>query len=146
MTRIDFYLDAEDRLQVACRLATKAVWQGHSVIVYAPDEGVARALDRALWTTPPTGFLPHVMATHRLAAETPVVIAGDGDELPHDDVLVNLHHAQPPGFGRFRRLVEIVGRDEADKQAARERFRHYRDRGYELHTHRLGAAPRSRDG
>lgn len=146
MTRIDFYLDADDRLAVACRVAAKAFSQGHRVVVYAPDETVARSLDRAMWTTPATGFLPHVMASHRLAAETPVVIAGENDELPHDDVLVNLHDAQPRNFARFRRLVEIVGPEEADKQAARERFRHYRDRGYELHTHRLGAAPRSRDG
>lgn len=146
MTRIDFYLDADDRLAVACRVTAKAVAQGHKVVVYAPDETIAHAVDRAMWTTPATGFLPHVMASHRLADETPVVIAGERDALPHDDVLVNLHHAQPGSFARFHRVVEIVGQDEADKQAARERFRYYRDRGYELHTHRLGAGRRSHDG
>jgi DNA polymerase-3 subunit chi len=136
MTRIDFYLDAEDRLQVACRVAAKAASQGRKVIVYAPDETIARSIDRMLWTTPPTGFLPHVAAGHRLAGETPVVIAGEAGTPPHEDVLVNLHDEQPPNFARFQRLVEIVGRDEAGKRAARERFRFYRDRGYELHTHR----------
>ena len=138
MTRIDFYLDAGDRLQVACRVAAKALAQAHRVVIYAPDGEIARAVDRLLWTTPPPGFVPHVMADHRLADETPVVIAREAAQLPHDDVLVNLDREQPASFARFARLVEIVGRDEDDKQAARGRYRLYRDRGYEIHTHRLG--------
>jgi DNA polymerase-3 subunit chi len=139
VTRIDFYLDAGDRLQVACRVAAKALAQAHKVVIYAPDGEVARAIDRLLWTTPPTGFVPHVMGDHRLATETPVVIARDAAQLPHDDVLVNLDREQPASFARFNRLVEIVGHDEDDKQAARGRYRLYRDRGYEIHTHRLGS-------
>lgn len=138
MTRIDFYLDADDRVQVACRVAAKALSQRRKVLIYAPDGEVARAVDRLLWTTPAIGFVPHVMADHRLAAETPVVIARDAEALPHDDVLVNLDRNEPAAFARFHRLVEIVGHDEDDKQSARSRYRFYRDRGYEIHTHRLG--------
>jgi DNA polymerase-3 subunit chi len=138
VTRIDFYLDADDRLQVACRVAAKALAQAHKVLIYAPDGELARAIDRLLWTTPAIGFVPHVMADHKLAPETPVVIARDAAALPHDDVLVNLGRSEPASFARFHRLVEIVGRDEDDKQAARGRYRFYRDRGYEIHTHTLG--------
>jgi DNA polymerase-3 subunit chi len=60
------------------------------------------------------------------------------DVLVHDEVLVNLREQWPACFSRFLRLVEIVGRDEADRQAARERFRFYRDRGYEIRHHDLG--------
>ena len=52
-------------------------------------------------------------------------------------VLINLHDAAPPFFSRFERLAEIVGADEAGTAAARERFRFYRERGYELRTHNL---------
>jgi DNA polymerase-3 subunit chi len=139
MTRIDFYVDAEDRLRVACRLAAKAVAQQLRVLVYAPDGEVAAALDRLMWTTPAIGFVPHVMAEHRLATETPVVIARGPTELPHDEVLVNFAHESPQSFARFHRLVEIVSRDEDDRQAARARYRFYRDRGYEIRTHSLAA-------
>ena len=138
MTRIDFYTDADDRLRVACRLAAKAVAQDLRVVVYVRDGNVAAAIDRLLWTTPAIGFVPHVMAEHRLAGETPVVIARGDAQAPHDDVLVNLDRERPPSFARFQRLVEIVTRDEEDKHAARERYRFYRDRGYEIHTHSLG--------
>jgi len=140
VTRVDFYLDADDRLQVACRLAAKAIAQDRKVLIYAPDGDVAKALDRMMWTTPAIAFVPHVMADHRLAPETPVVIARDADAPAHDDVLVNLDREQPASFARFERVVEIVGHDEDDKQAARDRYRFYRDRGYEIHTHRPGGA------
>jgi DNA polymerase-3 subunit chi len=52
-------------------------------------------------------------------------------------VLINLHDAPPPFFSRFERLAEVVGADEAGAAAARERFRFYRERGYELRTHNL---------
>jgi DNA polymerase-3 subunit chi len=140
VTRIDFYLDADDRLRVACRLAAKAVGQKLRVLVYAPDGEVAAAVDRLMWTTPAIGFLPHVAAGHRLAAETPVVIARGPEAAPHDEVLINLAAEWPPAFARFQRLAEIVTTDEEDKRAARARYRFYRDRGYEIRTHNLATA------
>lgn len=140
MTRIDFYHEAEDRLAIACRLVAKAFQQQLRVVIYAPRAEVADAVDRMLWISPSIGFLPHVRADHRLALETPILIAGeDSDPLTHDDVLINLDDKWPPAFSRFQRLIEIVSRDETDKQQARARFRFYKDRGYPIHTHNLAA-------
>jgi DNA polymerase-3 subunit chi len=137
MTRIDFYFEAEDRLQVACRLSAKAAQQKLRVLIYAPDETQAQRIDKLLWTWQATGFLPHCMTKSPLAAQTPVLITHDPEDTPHDQVLLNLHDEWPPGFSRFQRLVEIVGRDDADRAAARGRFRFYRDRGYEIVNHDL---------
>jgi len=137
VTRIDFYHDAEDRLQVACRLAAKAIRQKLRVLIFVPDQQTARTVDRMLWTTPPTGFVPHCMAHDRVAPETPVLIGTETDAMPHDDVLLNLASERPAHFARFQRLVEIVGRDPADRAAARERFKFYRERGYQIYTHSL---------
>jgi len=52
-------------------------------------------------------------------------------------VLLNLRPEWPPFFSRFQRLIEIVSLDEQDRADARERFRFYRDRGYEIRTHDL---------
>jgi DNA polymerase III subunit chi len=137
MTRIDFYFEAEDKLQVACRLSAKAAQQKLRVLIYAPDEAGAQRIDRMLWTWQATGFLPHCMTRSPLAAQTPVLITHDPDDTPHDEVLLNLHTQWPPAFSRFRRLVEIVSRDDEDREAARGRFRFYRDRGYEIVNHDL---------
>lgn len=142
MTRVDFYTHAESKLKMACRLCAKALAQGTRLLVYAPDGQTAHELDRLLWTTPATGFVPHCRPDDPLAAVTPIIISEHADTLPHDDVLLNLHAEVPVFFSRFRRLVEIVSTEETDRQQARARFRFYRDRGYELHDHNVSTAPR----
>jgi len=141
MTRVEFYSSPEPKLQVACRLAAKAVRHKSRVVIYAPDGEIARRLDRLLWTYQAVGFVPHCMAFHALASETPVVITGEAAEMPHYQVILNLHSDSPPSFSRFERLIELVGDGESDRQLARERYRFYRERGYEISHHELSAAP-----
>ena len=123
MTRIDFYSNAEPKLQVACRLVAKVIQQRLGVVVYAPDENTARGFDRLLWTYQAIGFVPHCMAHHALSSETPVVIACEDVEMAHYQVMLNLHAESPPSFSRFERLVEVVGAGDDDRQLARSRFR-----------------------
>lgn len=137
MTRIDFYSNAEPKLQIACQLVAKAVRQQLRVVVYAPDQNAARAFDKLLWTYQAIGFVPHCLADDALSPETPVVVALDDSGMPHYQVLLNLHAESPPSFSRFDRLIELVGADDDDRQRARNRFRFYRDRGYEIHHHDL---------
>ena len=131
---------SEDRLQVACRLSAKAAQQKLRVLIYAADAALAQRIDKLLWTWQATAFLPHCMTHSPLAASTPVLITHDPEDTPHDEVLLNLHPDWPPAFSRFQRLVEIVGREDEDRAAARERFRFYRDRGYEIVNHDLSKA------
>ena len=128
MTQIDFYTNAEDKVGTACRIVAKAVSVKRRVLVLCADADAARQVDRLLWTTPATGFVPHCAPHDPLAAVTPVIIDHEGREPPHDQVLVNLTPERPAYFARFERLIEIVTRDDADRDQARERFRFYRDR------------------
>jgi DNA polymerase-3 subunit chi len=135
VTSIDFYFNAEDRLQVACRLAGKAVKQGSRLLIYAPQAETASRIDKLRWTWPAVGFVPHCAVHAPHAAETPVLI-GSGDEAPEGcEVLLNLGSECPPHFARFTRLLEVVS--EADKEAGRARFRFYRERGYKITNHDL---------
>jgi len=137
MTTIDFYFNAEDRLQVACRLAAKALKQGSRMLIYAPDGDTASRLDTMMWTWPAIGFVPHSMVSGPLATETPVLIAS-GEETPADcELLLNLGADCPPHFERFTRLLEVVARDEEEKEKGRSRFRFYRERGYPITNHDL---------
>lgn len=137
MTQIDFYTHAADKYHTACVLCAKAVERGLRVMVYTPDAAASEQMDRLLWSTPATGFIPHCRASDPLAPVTPVIV-DHTDVLLHDDILLNLHPEQPLFFSRFHRLIEIVGSEESDAAAARERFRFYRDRGYEIKTHDIG--------
>jgi len=135
VTSIDFYFNAEDRLQVACRLAGKAVKQGSRLLIYAPEPDTASRIDKLLWTWPATGFVPHCAVRAPHAAETPV-LNGSGEDTPEGcELLLNLGSECPPHFERFTRLLEVVS--EADKESGRARFRFYRERGYKITNHDL---------
>ncbi len=141
MTSIDFYFNAEDRLQVACRLAGKALAQGKRMLIYAPEGETASRIDRMLWTWPAIGFVPHCAPHDPLAADTPVLIASDPHTPPACDVLLNLGADCPPHFERFERLLEVVSAEESERQAGRGRYRFYLERGYKIANHDLGKEP-----
>ena len=140
MTRVDFYSNAEPKLQVACQLVAKAIQQLLHVVVYAPEETTARSFDKLLWTYQAIGFVPHCQSSHALAAETPVVIAREDVEMLHHQVMLNLHVDSPPSFSRFDRLIELVGVADDDREFARNRYRFYRDRGYEIRHYDLSGS------
>lgn len=132
MTQIFFYHNAEDRISATATLIRKAYAQKKALLVYAPDAEVAGALDRHLWMHPPTGFVPHVKGNSPLAAETPVLITGSLDTLPQNERLFNISAEIPPGFSRFTSVIEVVGQQEAERLAGRQRVKFYKDRGYEI--------------
>lgn len=135
MTEIIFYTFADNPLDVARRVASKAHGQGKQVMIYAPDAALADTIDRLLWTTPALGFVPHCRDTDALASETPVLIGANPDALHAADVMINLHFEQPPAFARFERLVEIIDQTDAGRERGRERYRFYQTRGYALQSH-----------
>lgn len=143
MTRIDFYHYADEKLRFACRLAAKAYEQSSRVVVYTPDTRVLGEFDKGLWTFQQTRFVPHAFAGTAIAAETPVILASSGENLPHHEVLLNLADEWPPFFASFERLLEIVAVDEEDKARARERYAFYRKRGYDIKMNAIDNAEKS---
>ena len=139
MTRIDFYFNAPDKVTVAAKLARKAhAAKSHLMIVTRDSERLA-ALDRLLWTTPATGFVPHCRTGHKLAGDTRILLSANADadaaSIAHHEILMNLDQERPAHFSRFERVLEIVSRDDAeDRRQARDRLRFYRDRGYAIGT------------
>lgn len=132
MTRVFFYHGAADRLAAACALLGKAAAQGKPVLVYVPDAGLAAELDRFLWIRPATSFVPHCRSDSPLASQTPITITQTLEDVPQDERLMNLGAEVPPNFSRFSSLIEVVGEEEADRLAGRQRVRFYKDRGYEV--------------
>lgn len=129
MTQVFFYHGASDRLAAACALISGAHAKKRPLVVLAPDAEVAATLDRLLWTQSQLSFIPHCRADSPLAAETPTLIADSLDQVGQCDRLMNLGLEIPAGFERFQALVEVVGQDDDDRQAARERVRVYKEKG-----------------
>jgi DNA polymerase-3 subunit chi len=144
VTRIDFYIldhaPGDASLSFACRLAEKAVAQNNEVLINASNSADCSRLDDLLWTFSQGSFLPHrLLADASRTDEGEPVLIGCGQEPQNGrwDLLINLASEVPSFFARFSRVAEVVGAEEQIKAAGRERFRYYRDRGYELHTHKV---------
>ena len=52
---------------------------------------------------------------------------------------MNLSAQCPEFFARYPRLLEIVSREEEDRNAGRTRYAWYRERGYAIRNHDLAA-------
>jgi DNA polymerase-3 subunit chi len=139
MTKIDFYILPSPapaaRLDFACKLTEKAWRLGHRVFLLCADAEQRDALDQRLWSFKGESFVPHSLIEDADAAPIALGLAAEyGD---HSDLLVNLGLAIPGTFERFARVAEIVVEDPAIRQAARDSFRFYREKGYPLQDHRL---------
>lgn len=143
MTEVAFHFNAPDKLAYTCRLLRKA-YRARARVVVTGEAALLQELDRVLWTFEPLEFVPHVRApvAARVAERqrgTPVWLLDSAADAPHHDVLVNLGPGLAQGFESFKRLIEIVSSTADDRQAARVRWKHYADRGYNIERHEVAA-------
>ena len=142
MTDIEFHVNMPDKLHYSCRLLRKAYRTGAKAVVTAEPD-VLLQLDQLLWSYANTEFLPHCSSDSnpQTVAVTPILLAEDLGVCAtvSGNVLINLGQQVPAGFERFERFIEVASAQEADRLAARGRWKHYRDRGYALRRHELPA-------
>jgi len=131
MTEVIFHFNVADKCDHLCRYARKAVAHARRVAVLA-DADLLQRIDQDMWALASTEFLTHCRtdASAAMQSASSVVLCELAAKAPHQDILVNLAASVPEGFGQFLRLVELVGNDDEDRMASRQRWKFYRDRGY----------------
>lgn len=151
MTDIAFHFSVPDKLAYSCRLLRKAYQSGAQLVVTGAPDMLAE-LDQMLWTFSTTEFVPHYRppadvkgvtgstALDKALEATPILLVETVDSSVRHGVLVNLGSDIPDGFECFERFIEVVSIQDADRLAARRRWKHYADRGYTLQRHDLAAA------
>jgi len=132
LTQVFFYHGASDKIAAACALLSGAYAKKKPMLVFAREKEVAGSLDRMLWTHSALSFVPHCRADSPLAAETSILITDSLESIAQDERLMNLSREIPPGFSRFESLIEVVGQDEDDRTAARDRVKRYKDSGCDV--------------
>jgi DNA polymerase-3 subunit chi len=144
MSRVDFYVltnnVTEGKLRFTCRLVHKIYNLGKSAYIHAASEDQAQRLDDLMWTFDQSSFLPHGRHADSYGDEpqAPIMIGHEPpSEVQSADVLISLLESAPVYADRFDRVAELVDNDPQEKQSARERFRQYRERGFELETHQV---------
>ncbi len=136
--RVDFYLlnDKEPQAKwlVACRLLEKAYLRGHRVFVFCDSKEQAETLDELLWTYKDDSFVPHHLQGEGPEPPPPVQIGYGQEPRGYNDLILNLSNHIPTFFIRFRRIMEIVGTLDAEKENSRQHYKEYKARNCEIHT------------
>jgi DNA polymerase-3 subunit chi len=140
---VDFHTGLTDKLGYACRLLRKVLHNGKTVVVTGAPAELAR-LDPLLWTFEPGEFIAHVRlrsgeSPPERLARTPVWLAERPGDAPGREVLVNLGPAPATATEAmaFDRVLELVGSDDTEVAAGRQRWRAYRLQGIEPRNHSL---------
>jgi DNA polymerase III subunit chi len=143
MTEVSFHFNVVDRTDYTCRLVRKAARAGAAVVLAGPPPVLAH-FDRALWTFDDLEFIPHtkVLAgavAALCAVDSQVWLVEEPSQAASHEVLINLGTEPPVGFESFEKLIEIVSTDAAERDAARQRWKHYAARGYAIAKHEVAA-------
>ncbi|OZG72507.1 hypothetical protein BTA51_15410 [Hahella sp. CCB-MM4] len=135
--KADFYLlntaTPEAVNQFVCRLAEKAVRLGNHIYIACRNQEQLQFLDDLLYEFKPDSFLPHALVEES-DGKAPIEL-GSGIH-PHQPpaVVVNL---SPVVYTETSRVIEIVPNASAEKHIARNKFREYKEVGFEMKTHSL---------
>jgi len=121
---------------LGCQLAAKLYRDGKRVFMFTESEQDAHLLDEHLWGFEADAFVPHNLAGEGARNGAPVEISW---QVPanHRHVLINFSTLVPGFFNQFKQIIDFVPHDDNGKQAARERYKYYRQCGCQLQTHTL---------
>jgi DNA polymerase-3 subunit chi len=141
MTRVEFYSSELENNQMPhahlCEVITRAYRKGQKVFVHTETRGLAEKVDELLWTQDNKSFLPHQLVDEDPDTKPPIEIGFGQEPTIQPDVLINLSNEVPLFFSRFNWVFEYAYGDDEKKEKARERFRFYRERGYQLNHRKI---------
>lgn len=142
MRQVKFYLLSQTGSEtlsaheaLACDLAAQAWKLGKRVLIACETEQQALNLDEALWARDPDSFVPHNLSGEVTQYATPIEISWKGKRnAQRRDLLISLQHDLPDFVNSFNQIIDFVPVDEAEKAQARERYKQYRQLGWQLET------------
>ena len=134
MSEVRFYhLEQQSLEQVLPALLSKALENGHRILVKTPDDHMAERLNDYLWTYNPNSFLPHGSKKDGHAELQPIWLTSE-DENPNDaDVLILTGGAASENMNDYQLCCELFdGRNEAAVTEARTRWKTYQEAGHDI--------------
>ncbi len=145
MPKASFYILASeslsDRFLFACKLIEKAYRSGQFCYVYTDSLQQSQQLDNQLWTFRENSFIPHQLYddTTNIAPDYPKTVLIGTQTAPKNwqSVIFNLSSKYPDDLTQTERVLEILDNNEALKQAGRQRFRQYKQNGFDISTHKI---------
>ena len=134
MTEIGFYHLTRTPLADALpKLLERVLAAGKRALVRAGSPERVEFLNAALWTYDAASFLPHGTAREGDAPDQPIWLTAGNDNPNGAQVLILTDGAEPGDLAGWERCLEMFdGNDPAAVEAARGRWKAYKDAGHAL--------------
>jgi len=118
---------------LACDVAAQLWRAGKRILLACETEEQALRLDEALWQRDPSEFVPHNLSGEVTNFATPIEISWLGKRnAQRRDVLISLQKNVPDFAQSFNHVIDFVPAEEELKAQARERYKIYRQLGFEM--------------
>ena len=112
---------------LAIGLTEQLIRRNRSTLIYFKDQSTID--DFSIYLSEKELFIPHLI--EEKAFLNKLSLTQSRIDLM-DDTLINLSSKKIKGFSRYLKMYELVGHDDEDKKSARERYRFYKDCGYQV--------------
>ena len=134
VTEISFYhLQRQGLEQALSKLLERVLAADKRAVVLAGSRERVEALNAALWTYDANSFLPHGGAKDGSPEEQPVYLTFEEENPAGAGVLVAVDGVTPAYIDGFERCLDLFdGNDTEAVEAARARWRAYKDSGHEV--------------
>ena len=145
LTRIDFYYDVKDILSFASRMARKLYYEKvisakHPLVIRCKNQSHCEEVSFSIQNFSKKDFLPCAEFSDKSADLFPIILSTvSKTPLWADDIIVllNLDTKIEITFSSYCRVIEIVDQNELNRQRGREKYKFYKERGYEIFGHRV---------
>lgn len=143
--RVDFYV-LESKTETArqhftCKIAEKAYQEQHRVMILTNDSTQSQTLNSLLWTFSDESFVPHALSPDESISVLIQDKHSDYKNLKNYAIVINLSDEliapNTVGSLNLQRIIEIVDAQPEVKRCARNKYKYYREKNIELHSHTI---------
>jgi DNA polymerase-3 subunit chi len=127
LTHIEFIFNVVDKTTLAIGLTEQLIRRNRSVLIFFEDQLTIDHFSLSL--SEKELFMPHLIEENAFFNKLSLTLS-KVDLM--DDTLINFASKEIKGFSRYLKMYELVGHDDGDKNSARERYRFYKDCGYQV--------------
>ena len=133
MAKVSFYTHIANYDQFACKLVKTVFLKKESLLVLTENQQQAYTFDQKLWQFEDESFIPHQVMTEASdeLAERIVIAYEEIQGQINSKNILNLSK-QVVTYSHFERVLELVEQTEEAMDAARERYKMYKNAGFEI--------------
>jgi DNA polymerase-3 subunit chi len=134
MTQVEFLLleSKSQCISTAIDSLARLYTDYERVLVIAPDQQLLVQLNELLWHNSSDQFIPYSIDSECYSSSSAVLLTTGQPERLHYSALLNVGGELVQNPQQFRSIIEMVMVDDESTEQARERYKIYRQLGFDI--------------